>query len=225
MSIVGRAWWYVDLRRSPGRYPGPAPPHSGVLRGRHFRRIDVPVLLGDLDDVLERYGAAPVADRTPVLAVGSNANPAVMLSKLRAARVDTTVVFLRCRVANLAVGHSAHISAAGYLPAAPFGRRGTSTAAHLLLLEEDQITAVDATEPNYRRAQLDPTVHAVTVETAAHDLSDVTGSIHVYASRHGVLVDAGGEPVRLTRQEDARLAYLQRRRPGADHLTLLSPTR
>ncbi len=226
MTAVRSACWYVDLRRSPHRYPGPAPRGSGVLSGRDYRHIET-TSAATLAGALQASHAAPVHERSSVLAVGSNANPAVMLAKLRAARADTTVVFLQCRVAHLAVGHSAHVSAAGFVPAAPFRRSGADSSLHLLLLDDDQLRAVDATEPNYRRVTLDPQVHPVRVESLVEgrrpdqETVDV-GLVQVYASRHGLLADAYGRPVALTRQHEARTAFLQGRPPVADQLGLLT---
>jgi hypothetical protein len=226
VTVVRSAWWYVDLRRFPHRYPGPAPRGSGVLSGRDYRRIETTSAV-TLAETLQASHAAPVHERTAVLAVGSNANPGVMLAKLRAARADTTVVFLQCRVTHLAVGHSAHVSAAGFVPAAPFRRYGAHTSLHLLLLDDDQLRAVDATEPNYRRVSLDPAVHPVRVGSAVEGRAsgkesvDV-GLVQVYASRHGLLADALGRPVALTRQHEARTAFLQGRPPATDQLGLLT---
>jgi hypothetical protein len=48
------------------------------------------------------------------------------------------------------------------------------------------------------------------------------GLVQVYASRHGLLADALGRPVALTRQHEARTAFLQGRPPATDQLGLLT---
>src|SRR5690625_6972049 len=73
-----------------------------------------------MDETLRGDGAAPLADRTLVVAVGSNQSPAVIAAKYRRFGLvsPVTTPFLSCTVQELAVGHSAHVSARGYIAAA-----------------------------------------------------------------------------------------------------------
>jgi hypothetical protein len=77
------------------------------------------------------------------------------------------------------VGHSAHVSAGGYVPAAPYVGDG-HTDAVVGWFDDEQLALVDATEPNYHRLALDP-------------------ATQLYVSRWGV-VAVDGRPLPLTDQ-------------------------
>ncbi|MFI7586589.1 hypothetical protein ACIB24_05890 [Spongisporangium articulatum] len=144
-----------------------------------------------LDDFLRQAGAAPTARRHPVLAIGSNASPAQLHRKLSRAGCSTTVPILRVEVQGLRVGVSAHISAAGYLPTSPVLEPAADERLHLLLLDADQLEAVDRTEPNYVR-----TFAPHTTVGAGLESGEVLGGVHVYAGRHGLLTDEEGLALR-----------------------------
>src|SRR5919197_1207430 len=86
-------------------YPGTPVPDSGVLDGDRF-------WLGRELDRLD--------DRTMVLAVGANASPSGLADKLGRAGVTGAVGMVRAEVAGLTVGHSAHVSRRGCVPAGPY---------------------------------------------------------------------------------------------------------
>jgi hypothetical protein len=180
---------YVRVR--PGAlaaldYPGTPAPGNGVLDGDRF-------WLGRELDRLD--------DRTMVLAVGANAAPAWLATKLRRVEVAGVVGMVRAVVGGLGVGHSAHVSRGGYIPAGPYAAHGAAAVVGLWVTAE-QLAAIDATEPNYDRIALRPDQHELRLETGrpapAYDL---------YVSRWGVLA-AGGVPLRLGTQRElfARLA-------------------
>lgn len=132
----------------PIEYPWEPVAGSGVLHDGHFEHAS------DVDALLSAVDAPPLGDRHAVVAVGSNASPAVMHRKLSGAGVSTTVAMTIDRVHGVAVGHSAHVSMPGYIAAAPYlapDRRERFVVVHL---DEDQLDAVDATEPNYRRVAM-----------------------------------------------------------------------
>ncbi|WP_422116077.1 hypothetical protein [Brachybacterium sp. UNK5269] len=68
-----------------------------------------------IEQALAAEGAAPLAQRTLVVAVGSNQTPQTIARKYRGSDSDLQVAtpFLRCTVRHLAVGHVAHSSARG----------------------------------------------------------------------------------------------------------------
>ena len=101
-------------------------------------------------------GAAPLAERTLVVAVGSNASPDVMRCKFARAGVDATVPFVRVRLGGIAVGHSAHVSLAGYVAAAPYHAPGATATFTASLLDDDQLECLDETERTYTRLPVDP---------------------------------------------------------------------
>jgi hypothetical protein len=161
-------------------YPGTPAPGSGVLDGDRFW------LGGDLDRLL---------DRTMVLAVGANAAPAVLAAKLDRAGAAGAVGMLRAEVEGLGVGHSAHVSRGGYIPAAPFAAEGTAAVVGLWVTAE-QLAAIDATEPNYDRISLRRAEYELRLETGRP-----APTYDLYVSRWGVLA-ADGEPLRLRTQRE-----------------------
>lgn len=148
--------------------------------------------LGSLGEVLVRHDVGPAASRQMVIAVGSNASPAVIESKLGRAGVSTVVPLVIIEVDGIAAGHSAHVSAPGYIPAAPHPSEGFRTMVGVLL-DPDQLVAVDATEPSYRR--LPVTAGGGSVRHMERHEPTAT----MYASRWGVLATKG-EPLPLMAQ-------------------------
>lgn len=155
----------------PAGYPWTGPARTGVLTptGLRARRPE------DLE----------LAGRVPVLAVGSNASPAVLVGKL-GGHLRRGLPMVRALARGLGIGHSAHASAGGYLAAAPFAA-GPERATPLVVtwLDRGQLRRVDATEPNYRRRPL-PSGTCCRVEDGTF-LTDA----QLYDSRHGVLAQAG----------------------------------
>ncbi|HEY0718462.1 MAG TPA: hypothetical protein VGD68_12660, partial [Streptosporangiaceae bacterium] len=147
-----------------------------------------------LDQVLGENGGSPVARRVPVLAVGSNACPAQIRRKLAEAAVAVQVPITAVRVTGLAVGVSAHVSRAGYLPATPVADPAAESELWMVWPDRATLTALDATEPNYRRVRLPSRYPA---RLSAGQL--VTGG-WLYVSRHGHLLNAAGGSRRLTDQ-------------------------
>ncbi|KOX10328.1 hypothetical protein ADL05_26520 [Nocardiopsis sp. NRRL B-16309] len=144
--------------------------------------------------LLARLGRAPMADRYPVLAVGSNAAPAQMRRKLRARSLAAVLPMTSADVDGITAGVSAHVSRPGYVPATPVALPGRS---RLFVLWPDgtELAALDATEPNYRRRLLPVDRHSVTLASGVR-----LRSCFVYVGRHGRLVDEAGRPRRLTDQ-------------------------
>ena len=185
---------------NPRGYPWAVRARSGVLRVTGF--LDGPVR----EDV-ER--------RTPVVAVGSNAAPAVLTAKL-GGLMGTGVPMTVATVEGLHVGHSAHVSAGGYVAAAPV--RGCYRAVRAVTVcwfDEAQLERVDQTEPNYRRVPLPADMRCRT------DAGAVTGA-QIYTSVHGVLGQDGS--VLALRDQAGVLSWLAARVPG-DVRELLSHDR
>jgi hypothetical protein len=179
--MFDREWVRVDAGAvlSALDYPGTPVRESGLLDGDRFwpgRRL------------------ASVDGRRLVLAVGSNADPTVLAGKLRRAGATGPVSMVLARAVGLAVGHSAHVSPGGYLPAAPYASAVTTPVVALWLTPE-QGAAVDATEPNYRRVRLSASQWPLAI-----DAGEAPDDYDVYASRWGVLAPDGGRPVALGSQ-------------------------
>ena len=68
---------------------------------------------------LRAMNAAPMAERKPVVAVGSNASPGQLAYKYANWPTKRVIPVTRVTVTGLAVAHSAHISKPGYVPYIP----------------------------------------------------------------------------------------------------------
>lgn len=170
-----------NLTARPEEYPGRAVPGSGLLHDGRF----VPV--ADVDAALRGHGVPDLAARTAVLAIGSNACAAVVLRKLGSVGVDTSVPFMTGVAAGISVGHSAHRSVTGFIPAAPSPTAGSRNTFIINMFSDEQLAAIDGTEPNYRRI----TVGCEVPGRAAAEL---------YVSRWGLLAPPGGSVLPLMSQ-------------------------
>ena len=155
-----------------------------------------------LDSRLREEGHRPAADRTPVLAVGSNASPAQLRRKMASAGLPTQIPVTAVSVRGLTVGVSAHVSRPGYLPATPVPDPASESQLWVLWLDAVTLDAVDATEPTSHRIRL-----SARCPVRLTSGPPVTGS-WVYLSRHGHLLNASGRPRRLTDQATLIAALL-----------------
>src|SRR5262249_24353383 len=74
-----------------------------------------------VDSVLEAAGVTCMANRYPVLAVGSNASPGQLRHKFaRDREVSSIVPLTRATASGMGISHSAHVSKAGYIAYVPF---------------------------------------------------------------------------------------------------------
>lgn len=175
-------------------YPWAEPPRAGLLTP---------------EELLEGAECPDLGGRTPVAAVGSNASPTILRHKL-GALLASGLPLVTAEIEGLAVGHSAHVSARGYIAAAPFRGPG-SRLVTVAWFDPAQLAAMDATEPNYRRI---PLPGGMPCHQGGVPLADV----EVYESAHGVLGERG-TPLAL-RDQAAVLAWLARRLPGRLAATL-----
>lgn len=155
----------------------------------------------DVEAALDRLGAAPMAERTPVLAVGSNAS-AAQLRRKWAGEAHMAVPLTWVDVTGLGVGFSAHVSKAGYVPYAPLKSTGVSARFVVSWLTSAEVAVLDATEPNYVPTVLDGAAFPAVLENG-QGLKSFT----VYRGRWGVICGEDGAPVPAGSQE-AALALL-----------------
>ncbi len=195
------------MARDPWGYPWSDSLSAGLIGPKGFR-VGSP-------------GVMPGGSTTPVVAVGSNASPRVLIDKLGSVlghALPEQIVVQVHAVPGLRIGHSAHVSTRGYVAAAPFladldrpslthTTQNEPSAYSVGWFSARHLAALDVTEPNYRRVLLPA------------EVAPVPGA-QVYVSRHGVI----GEDHRaltLRSQHDiyawlrARLPCLQAR--GNDH--------
>lgn len=154
------------------------------------------------------------AGRRLAVAVGSNASTDVMRTKLaRAATSEPGPPMTRITVSHLAVGHSAHVSARGYIPAAPYHAPGAALHTTGAWLTDVEAAILDNTEPNYLRVELSARDHPISGDDAP--------TFWVYVSLHGVLADPGARPAPFGPQAEI-IGWLGTR--IADHALNGSPT-
>jgi hypothetical protein len=124
------------------------------------------------------------AERTPMLAYGSNAAPQVLARKL--ALSAEAVLVVPAWLEGFDVVYSAHISPYGAVPATLQRSPGTRVRIHVVYMTEAQVGLVSATEPNYEAG-------AVAGATCRPDGSEEIADPSAYLSRHGCLLVEGSE--------------------------------
>lgn len=151
-----------------------------------------------IDQALAAEGVAPLAERTLVVAVGSNQTPETIARKYARSGRDLQIAtpFVRCTVHGLAVGHCAHTSARGYIPAAPYRADGERMELVATWFDDAQLAVVDETEPNYERVRLDASRFPLTLATG-----ETPARYDVYASSWGVVAHERAIPLRHRQQE------------------------
>lgn len=139
-----------------------------------------------------------------MLAVGSNASRAVMRRKFERYGVDPRVLFVRARVRGVRVGHSAHVSVPGFIPAAPVADPDATSQLVASLLDDRALAALDATEPSYRRHYFDaddfPLELDVSAGTGIARYAARPPGFWMYESRYGVVAPPGYGPLGLHSQ-------------------------
>jgi hypothetical protein len=197
----------ASTRIDPLQYPWDPPKTSGVINGNDFLPLQLAAgrRIGQshqrdsaeesfssccLSKALVEANAAPLDTRFLVVSIGSNSSPDVMRRKFAKYRqpVSRILPLIRGQLHNVGVGHSAHVSKAGYIAAAPYFQMGECTTVWVSWLDERQLMALDETEPNYRRIQLDGETCPLVL-----DNGECPETFSLFTSRWGVLTDGNGE--------------------------------
>ncbi|SDU48795.1 hypothetical protein [Gordonia westfalica] len=156
---------------------------------------------------------APAPGTRLVVAVGSNAAPNVLRRKLGHLEPSGVIHLRRVRVANITVGHSAHVAVRGYVPAAPVHTGHDTLETVAAWLSPLQTEALDLTEPNYDRRTVNTHDHPLILGDPMHphDGPATPDEFDIYVSRHGVLADpATGTPLPFGSQSRV-VAWLEQR--------------
>lgn len=176
-------------------YPWSVPPVAGVVWPDGIEEGDLP-------------SPEDLAERTPVVAVGSNGSPAVLVAKL-GDLLDTGLPVAPAVVEDIVVGHFAKVAVRGFVAAAPALAPGARSELSVGWYDEQQLARLDETEPNYHRV-----VVPGSCTWARGEIPDA----QLYVSVHGLLADEG-EVLPLQTQAEV-LAWLAQRLPHlADDLT------
>ena len=145
-----------------------------------------------------------------MLAYGANRSPAGIARKLGTGLPEPPVVVAAARLEGFDAVYSAHVSPYGAVPASLQRRAGAAVDVHVMHLDDAQVAAIDAYEPNYQRRQL----AGILLE-----LDDATGldAAEAYISLHGCLALEGAECPITERDQQTVLALVRDRlAPGQD---------
>lgn len=185
-AIPAREYAAEALAHAVG-YPWERPPGSYELRDGEVR------LLAELpeagrEELIERYRAS---GRVPLLAIGSNAAPEVLLRKFDhfEPAEDRAVLALTGWLRDFDVGPAATVALYGSMPATVFPSAGTEVAATVLWVTGPQFTQLTWSEMSYWLGSLRT---PFAVEAAAVTFDEVL----LYVSRFGCFAPEG-EPVAL----------------------------
>ena len=145
-----------------------------------------------------------------MLAYGANRSPAGIARKLGTDSPEPPVVVAAARLDDFEVVYSAHISPYGAVPATLQRRPRASASVHVLHLDDAQVAAIDAYEPNYQRRRLD----GLSLRLEA---GETLGAAEAYISLHGCLaIDGAACPIARLDQEAVLALVRDRLAPGED---------
>lgn len=174
-------------------YPWHTPPADGgfVVREGRVSVIDSIAEAGSLGD----------APRVGLVAIGSNADPSTLSTKLAGLpdADDRALLGIHGTLLDVEIGHSPHLAVYGALPATVFRMIGAQTHATLLMVTAQQLTALSRTEFNYLLTRLPAEQFVGPAEQF------FSGPLYAYVSRHGVVTDETGDPLPLHRPEQREL--------------------
>ncbi|MFT3898945.1 MAG: gamma-glutamylcyclotransferase family protein [Gordonia sp. (in: high G+C Gram-positive bacteria)] len=183
-----------------------APVRLGVCRVRDLSVADhVDTAALQLGRLAEQLHYAAIDNRTPVLAIGSNASPAQLRHKFAGRPEALFIPQLRARVTGARVGYMPLMTQFGYVAATIHPEPGSTTTLAVQLLDDAQLDELDRSETGYRRVWLDAR-HGVSVEL---ETGERLPGVYAYVAPGGVLLGADGEPIPMTVPGQAQQA------PGA----------
>ena len=121
-----------------------------------------------------------------MLAYGANRSVAGIARKLGTDAPSPPVVVAAARLDEFDVVYSAHVSPYGAVPATIQRRPGHAADVHVLFVDDAQVAAIDAYEPNYQRRRFD----GISLRL---DDGGTLDSAEAYVSLHGCLNVDGAE--------------------------------
>jgi gamma-glutamylcyclotransferase (GGCT)/AIG2-like uncharacterized protein YtfP len=192
---------FLDATYPADPYPGARPDHSFV----HDEGTGRPLMADgpwrwsvdgvDLDDWLTERGAESLAARLPVLAYGSNANPAKITWLRATLGLTGPVVVLRVRCTGLAAVWAAHLRVRdGQRPATLVAEPGRVEWHAVWLATRDQVRVLDVCEGRGERYRLVRLASGTVTTEDGTELDDVLAYTAAGHLRAPLLV--AGSPVR-----------------------------
>ncbi|MGH3341384.1 MAG: hypothetical protein ACRDPK_00575 [Carbonactinosporaceae bacterium] len=175
--LLAEAWLYPLAYQSGGVADWALEVDGGPLASLGVRGVL------RLDAALTGLRAAPLSDRRPVVAVGSNAAPGQLRHKFADRQVGDVIPLTRATVRGLSIGHSAHVSAAGYVPYIPLAAaEDVVSEFYVLWLDDPQLERLNETEPNYQLVTVTGDHYPLTLESGER-----VASYAMYRGRWGAL--------------------------------------
>ena len=145
-----------------------------------------------LDVALAQCGAAPMAERTAVLAYGANAAPTRLERKFASQTPGAVFPVIEARLHDFDIVYASHFSSYGSLPATPISSPGTAVQVAVIYLDGNQLVRMHETElsrQSYVFGRLN-CVRLVLDEIGSLD------SVYSYWTRHGSF-NVGCSPLAL----------------------------
>ncbi|MDX6674591.1 MAG: hypothetical protein QOH11_2009 [Solirubrobacteraceae bacterium] len=145
-----------------------------------------------------------------MVAYGANRSLAGIARKLGTETPSPPVAVAAARLDGFDVVYSAHVSPYGAVPATLRPRAGHAVDVHVLFLDDAQVAAIDAYEPNYQRRRLDGL-------SLRLDDGTTIDAAEAYISLHGCLAIDGADCPIAERDQQTVLALVRDRvAPGQD---------
>ncbi|QKT06130.1 hypothetical protein HUN08_02195 [Gordonia sp. X0973] len=188
-----RIWELNDRDGFPLEWEDTPPVRLGVCRVRDERSPDRPdgeaMQLGRL---AEDRRFAMIDRRVPVVAIGSNAAPSQLRYKFANRPEALFIPQVRARISGVGIGYMSQVSIFGYIAATAYPDADSEVTLAVQLLDEKQLTELDASEsPHYRRVWLGRDQGVEVLLATGERLPGV----YAYVAAGGVLTDAAGDPI------------------------------
>lgn len=187
-------------RLVPLNYPGARPRSSCLITANSLIELTAPQSWdGDaglletasssarnrtLDQKLAQLGHAPISDRVPVIAIGSNCSPAQLRHKFVDSPEQLCIPSLRATLHGASIGFCSFVTSLGYIPATLYPDAKATAEVTVQYLDAQQLAGLDATEGTvYRRVWLD----SILIEMClGSDIVHLAGA-YAYVAENGYL--------------------------------------
>lgn len=155
---------------------------------------------GSLNQFLRDRGLAPMEQRFPVLAVGSNASPSQLAYKFMKTGISGAIPTIRVSVADYGVGFVPAVSTFGYVPATLVREPGLKSNLFLQFLDANQLVVMDQSEGVSPKVMKDGSDSPTSYEREGISMklelahNETLGFAYAYVARRG-FISFEGKPV------------------------------